>query len=145
MSLQDIINTLTTLPKNEITAALAFMGAGVGVAIATQLLRHWKGWTSLTRTVEGHATAWSRFTVTILSYVTSAAGYIMAGGSGPLWATLTKHAAFIFALAHGWYWLTVSPAYKKVMQLLTDAENYRQITAPQPTSTAEPPAGTFPD
>ena len=145
MNFQSLVTTLTTLPSNQVKGALAFLGAAAGVAVATQLLRHWKGWTSLTRTVEGHATVWSRFTVTMLSYVTSASAYILSHGNGPLWGTLTKHAAIIFALAHGWYWLTVSPAYKKAVQLLTDAENYRQITTPQTTAVAEPPAATFPD
>lgn len=131
--MQNWINILTNLPHSDYTALLAFIAAGGGVSVALQVIKHFKGINSQ---------AISRTLLTIFSYVVAAANYILSTPSRSL-SVLFAHTAIIMSAAHVVYWISVSPGYKWLITLLTDAGSYRAISAPQKASVAEAPPEQF--
>lgn len=137
MNIQTLWHQLGTIPSSDFKAVGGFLLAGAVISVLVEVLRHFKGLTSLTRDAEAHTAGISRALVTGLSYLTAASSYIINGGAGSL-GLVVSHTAILLSAAHVVYWVATQPLYNKFVGLLKDAENYRQINTAQPTSVAEP-------
>lgn len=131
--MQAWINLISQIPKSDWTALGAFLAAGGGVSVVLQVIKHFKSIDSA---------AISRALLATFSFMTAAVNYILYTPGSSL-SVLASHTAIVMTAAHVWYWFTVGPAYKWLVTLLNDAENYRSMTAPQPTSVAEQPPEQF--
>lgn len=127
---------LTNLPDQYYTAALWFVGAGVVVSVIVQLIKHFN---------KSEAAWVGRSLVTLFSYIAAAANYILSAPGASI-SVLFRNSAIVLAAAHIVYWVSVSPGYKWLTGLLTDAAGYRSLSTPQATANTETPpapAGTF--
>lgn len=131
----DPINVLTTLTPADWTALLGFLGVGGANSVVTKVIVHLRQEKWL-----NHPTAMARFVVVAVCVITAAMQYVVGGGSNLTVARvvtlIVEHAAWLLAIAHFWFWLTVQPAYKYFLGLLEDAAKWRASTAPQPTAGA---------
>lgn len=124
---QQITNYLTSLNANDIKTILTFVGAGAGVSIFLQAIKH--KWSLFAET----HTKWIVGLLAVLSYAVAAANYLVSHSTqNP--AILLPHATEIMTAAIAVYHVSVSPLYKKLVVILTEAATYRTITAPQKTT-----------
>lgn len=133
--MQHYLTQITNLPSQYYTAGLWFLGAGLAASLTVQIVKHFN---------KIESAKISRLLITGASFIISAANYIVSTPSQSL-SILASHTAMVLGAAHVVYWVSISPAYSWFMKLVSDADSFRQTTAPQPASVAEPPAATFAD
>lgn len=131
----DVVRNLVNLvPGHDWTALLGWLAAGGGISVVLQVIKHFKGINSA---------AIARTILVFLSTVTGLAAFILTSPGLQLIPSIAKYTALLIAVAHFWYWLTVSPVYKWFTRLLQDAEQLKTLTIGQPVSSAEPPLKQF--
>lgn len=128
--MEQILQVIRAVPHSDWVAVGAWLTTAAGQSFVLQLLKHFNP------KLEGKvAFALHSF----LTTVTALAAFIVMTPQLQVIPTVGKYWAILMGLTTLWYKLATSPFYNWLTNMLNDAESFRAVSAPQPTSVAEKP------
>jgi hypothetical protein len=131
----ELVHYVENIPMSEWKLLGSYVLGGVGVSVVLQAIRH------KFQLFESQHTKWVIGLLTVLSLIASAAAYLINHQSATPYI-LIPHFSYIMTAAFFVYHMSVNPLYEKLINLLSDAGQYRAIVEPQQTTpkTPVPPA-----
>jgi hypothetical protein len=125
-----LTNIYHSIPSAFWPSLLTWVVAGGAVSLLTEVI-------NVLLKIEGQNLA--RVEVTFFSFVGGVMTFVVSTPGAALLPALGSYSVALLGLAHLWFWVATQPLGKMLKTELADAAAYRQLNAPQKTSTEQTP------